>query len=435
MKNIQWNNKNYKVLVDSTEEEQSNFLQPDIDFLRKNSEDSLSKRQLPLVEFNNSKVKVKFVGELITPNTNFISLPKNFTINEKNVDLTLKILNKYKDLKKDGNTLLSNFSFSYTKEGIESELFFFKKLKEFFLDYLTYEFIYPKKRIEIHSPRPIKNSKIDIVKTEREIGRKGPGITYKVKDIKNSDKWNLDDIYFTTLINLLDIYGSEKDREKITNMENFLKDEGYKINIIDINDDKVIDQIKKCETGIIHYPIVNTLIGYYDSKNVSDKYTVRAFYTKSFEYVWEYFSRIVFNYNDEFRKELNVEKLTVKDRDDKITEYSDIRPDVFSDYKGHRFIGDCKYYRNIDGDFYKEMYQYNIAFGNKYPMVILVPSMKTQRSFIRRHASYELFVIKVSIEEVINDVVSDTKSVISKVHRMLESSSRWEKSKTDNISN
>ena len=429
MKNIQWNNKIYKVLVDSTEEDQTDFLQPDIDFLRKNSEDSLSKRQLPLVEFNNSKVKVKFVGELVTPNTNFISLPKNFTINEKNVDLTLKILNKYKDLKKDGNTLLSNFSFSYTKEGIESELFFFKKLKEFFLDYLTYEFIYPKKRIEVHSSRPIKNSKIDIVKTEREIGRKGPGITYKVKDIKNSDKWNLDDIYFTTLINLLDIYGSEKDRQKIVSMENFLKDEGYKINIIDIDDDKVIDQIKKCETSITHYPIVNTLIGYYDSKNVSDKYTVRAFYTKSFEYVWEYFSRIVFNYSDEFRKELNVEKLTVKDRNDEITEYSDIRPDVFSDYNGHRFIGDCKYYRNIDGDFYKEMYQYNIAFGNKYPMVIFVPSMKTQRSFIRRHASYELFVVKISIEEVINDVINDTKNVISRVHHMLESSSRWEKSK------
>jgi hypothetical protein len=212
-------------------------------------------------------------------------------------------------------------------------------------------------------------------------------------------------------------------------MENFLKDEGYKINIIDIDDDKVIDQIKKCETSITHYPIVNTLIGYYDSKNVSDKYTVRAFYTKSFEYVWEYFSRIVFNYSDEFRKELNVEKLTVKDRNDEITEYSDIRPDVFSDYNGHRFIGDCKYYRNIDGDFYKEMYQYNIAFGNKYPMVIFVPSMKTQRSFIRRHASYELFVVKISIEEVISDVMNDTKIVISRVHHMLESSARWNKSK------
>lgn len=431
MKNIQWNNKIYKVLVDSTEEEQSDFLQPDIDFLRKNSEDSLSKRQLPLVEFNNNKVKIKFVGELITPNTNFISLPKNFTINEKNVDLTLKILNKYKDLKKDGNTLLSNFSFSYTKEGIESELFFFKKLKEFFLDYLTYEFIYPKKRIEVHSPRPIKNSRIDIVKTEREIGRKGPGITYKVKDIKNSDKWNLDDIYFTTLINLLDIYGSEKDRQKIVSMENFLKDEGYDVNIIDIDEEDVINQIKKCETSIIHYPIVNTLIGYYESKNVSDKYTVRAFYTKSFEYVWEYFSRIVFKYSDEFRKELNVEKLTIKDRNDEITEYTDIRPDVFSDYNGHRFIGDCKYYRNIEGDFYKEMYQYNIAFGNKYPMVIFVPSMKTQRAYIRRHASYELFVIKISIEEVINDVINNTNNVISNVHHMLESSARWEKSKVN----
>ena len=395
MKDIQSKNKTYKVLIDSEEELQSDFLQSDLDFLRKNSEDSLSKRQLPLVEFSSDKVKIKFVGELITPNTNFIALPKNFAINEKNVDITLKILNKYKDLKKDGNTLLSNFSFSYTREGIESELFFFKKLKGFFLDYITYEFIYPKKRIEIHSPRPIRNSKIDIVKTEREVGRKGHGITYKVKDIKNSNKWNIDDIYFTTLMNLSKIYGSERDNEKIINMASFLKDEGYDINIVDINEEEVIGQIKKCETNITHYPIVNTLIGYYDSKSVSDKYTIRAFYTKNFEYVWEYFSRIVFKYSDDFRKSVTVKKLTITDQHDNITEHDDIRPDVFSDYNGHKFIGDCKYYRNLDGDFYKEMYEYNISLSNKYPMVIFVPSVKTQRVYIRRRDSFELFVINI----------------------------------------
>lgn len=428
MKNIQCNNKNYKVLVDSTEEEQSDFSKSDINFLLKNSKDSLSKRQLPLVEFVNNKVKIKFVGELITPNTNFISLPKNFTINEKNVDITLRILNKYKSLKKDGNTLISNFSFSYTKEGIESELFFFNKLKEFFLDYITYEFIYPKKRIEVHSPRPIKNSKIDIIKTEREIGRKGPGITYKVKDIKKSSKWNLDDIYFTTLINLLNIYGSEKDRVKILSMRSYLKDEGYNINIVDIDENDVINQIKKCETNIIHYPIVNTLIGYYDSKNVSDKYTVRAFYTKSFEYVWEYFSRIVFKYSEDFKKEVVVaNKLEIIDKEGIITESIDIRPDVFSDYNGYRFIGDCKYYRNLEGEFYKEMYEYNTALGNKYPMVIFAPSMITQRTYIRRHSSFELFVIKISIEDVINDVMNESKDLISIVHNMLESSVRWKK--------
>ena len=77
------------------------------------------------------------------------------------------------------------------------------------------------------------------------------------------------------------------------------------------------------------------------------------------------------------------------------------------------------------------MYQYNIAFGNKYPMVIFVPSMKTQRAYIRRHASYELFVIKISIEEVINDVINNTNNVISNVHHMLESSTRWEKLKVN----
>lgn len=429
MKDIQWKNKTYKVLIDSEEELQSDFLQSDLDFMRKNSEDSLSKRQFPLVEFNGDKLKIKFVGEFITPNTNFISLPKNFKVNEKNVDLTIQILNKYKDLKKDGNLLLSNFSFSYDKNDIESDMFFFKKLKEFFLDYITYEFIYPKKRIEVHSPRAIKNSKIDIVKTEREIGRKGPGITYKVKDIKNSGKWNLDDIYFSTLMNLLDECGSEKDRDKINNMFRFLKDEGYDINMIKIDDD-VINQIKICETEIKHYPIVNTLIKYYETKSVSNKFTIKVFYTKNFEYVWEFFSRIVFKYSESFKKrifeEVDIQNLIIKDINDDITEHNDIRPDVFSDYDGHRFIGDCKYYRNLEGDFYKEMYEYNIALGNKYPMVIFVPSMKTQRSYIRKRSIYELFVVKISIQDVIEDVMNNTDNVIKSVHKMLEASERWE---------
>jgi hypothetical protein len=428
MKDIQWKNKNYKVLVDSEEEFQSDFLQSDLDFLKRNVEDSFTKRQLPLVEFVKDKLKIKFVGEVITPNTNFISLPKNFKVNEKNIDLTIKILNKYKDLKKDGNLLLTNFSFSYDVDGVESDMFFFKKLKEFFLDYITYEFIYPKKRIEVHSSRAIKNSKIDIVKTEREIGRKGPGITYKVKDIKNSVDWNLDDIYFTTLMNLLNECGSEKDQEKIENMFKFLKDEGYDINLTNIESD-VIKQIKSCETEIKHFPIVNALLEYYNTKSISNKYTIKVFYTKNFEYVWEFFSRIVFKYSDSFKKEIfkngDIQNLTIKDFNDEITEHDDVRPDVFSDYKGHKFIGDCKYYRNLEGDFYKEMYDYNIALGNKYPMVIFVPSMKTQRTFIRRRSVYELFVVKISIEDVLYDVMNGTDNLISTVHEMLKSSERW----------
>ena len=230
-------------------------------------------------------------------------------------------------------------------------------------------------------------------------------------------------------MNLLDECGSESDREKIDNMYRFLKDEGYDINLIKIDED-VIDQIKICETEIKHYPVVNTLIRYYETKSVSNKFTIKVFYTKNFEYVWEFFSRIIFRHSDSFKKrifeEVDIQNLIVKDMNDDITEHNDIRPDVFSDYDGHRFIGDCKYYRNLEGDFYKEMYEYNIALGNKYPMVIFVPSMKTQRTYIRRRSIYELFVVKISIEQVIEDVMNNTDNVIRSVHKMLESSERFE---------
>ncbi len=71
------------------------------------------------------------------------------------------------------------------------------------------------------------------------------------------------------------------------------------------------------------------------------------------------------------------------------------------------------------------MYDYNITLGNKYPMVILVPSMNTQRTYIRKRGIYELFVIKISIEQVVEDVMNKTDNVIKSVHKMLESSERW----------
>lgn len=429
MKDILWNSKYYKVFADYEEVPESDFYESDIDFLRKNVSASSEKRQNPLVELSGGKVKIMFVGELITPNAHYVSVPKNFPITEENVGLTIRMINKYKDLKKDGTSLMSNFSFSYSKEGIKSDMFFYKKLKEFFLDYITYEFIYPKKRKQVHSPRPISNSKIDIVKTEMDFGRKGPGITYLVKDTKNSEKWNLDDIYLTTLLSLMDEFGSDSDRKKIENMLIFIKEQGYEVKNIEIEED-VIDQIKSCDIGIKHYPIANALISYYEGKKLSDRYTVKAFYTKNFEYVWEYFSRIVFRYSDSFKREVlseGIEKLTIKDFSGEVVEHDDIRPDVFSDFDGHRFVGDCKYYRNLEGDFYKEMYEYNIALGDKYPMAIFVPSSVTKMAYRRRRSIHELYIIKISIEEVIEDAMNGTDFVIRSVHEILKDSNRWKK--------
>jgi len=425
MKILQCNGKTYNVLIDSSEYPKKNFLTQDLVFLKYDYDKSIENNKLPLVEFNRDQIKIKFVGELITPNSNYISLPKNFTSSVNNIQIVLEVLSRYKDLKKDGKTLMSNKSFSSSISGIESNIFYFDKLKEFFLDYITYEFIFPKKRIEIHSSRPIKNSKIDVKRTEMQVDRLGPGITYRVKDIKNSKSWNLDDIYFTTIINLMNEYGNDSDRNKISNMTSFLRDEGYDFNLVDIDYSSVLKDINSCEVDILHYPIKNTLLSYYRDRKISERYDIRAFYTKNFEYVWEFFSRKVFHDNIEFRKESRIEKMINITHKDIVEEIDDIRPDVFSEYKGKRFIGDCKYYRRLDSDFYKEMYQYNTAFGNQYPMVIFIPSTKTQRHLIRRMQNFELFIIKVSLEEVVKDVIDNTNNTIDKIHLYLSNSERW----------
>ena len=53
--------------------------------------------------------KVAFVGEVITPNGYFISLPKNFTNTDtSNVELVKSILKEFKNLKKKGKLLIKN---------------------------------------------------------------------------------------------------------------------------------------------------------------------------------------------------------------------------------------------------------------------------------------------------------------------------------------
>ena len=96
------------------------------------------------------RFKVSFVGELITPDSKFFSLPKNFDINDDNIEIFKDVLKNY-----SGNSLLTNNTFSITKSGIKSEKFFYNELKYYFLDYITYEFIYPKKTILKHSASPI----------------------------------------------------------------------------------------------------------------------------------------------------------------------------------------------------------------------------------------------------------------------------------------
>ena len=304
-----------------------------------------------LINIKDDKFQPSFVGEFITPENSYFSLPKNFQSTPENVDLFKKVLIRYKETKgPDGKTLLTNNSFAISETGdIKSEKFYYNELKEFFLDFITYEYIYPKKTILKHSTSPISGGKIDVFSTMRNRQQKGPGITYKTKDIVNTKGWNLDDIYWSTINTLSNLYASEDDVKQISEMKEFLLDEGYVLNEIDLsNKDKVISDINKCEVGIIHQPIKNILLDYFESKLIGERFSINAFYTLKFQYVWEELTRECLkhskNFKDSVKEEFN-KPVRRRFREDP-TDYRDLMPDIFSQYNGKSFIGDAKYYRD-----------------------------------------------------------------------------------------
>ena len=88
------------------------------------------------------------------------------------------------------------------------------------------------------------------------------------------------------------------------------------------------------------------------------------------------------------------------------------------------FIADCKYYNDLNSDYTKEMYEYNECQNNQYPVIILVPSDDTTIvSEPRRHKEIELIIAKISLREVIKDVVENTDCVINKIYDIISTNS------------
>jgi hypothetical protein len=422
MKDLVFNHNPYKILVDNTREEDDVFLKQDLDFLLSGN----------LVSYiNRTQIKIKFVGEVITPNTTYISLPKNFEQTQANALLTKKVLNKYKKLKKDNKLLIDNYSFiPDTKSEIKSDVFYFNKLKEFFLDYVTYEFVYPKDKEAIHSGIPLKGA-IDPVKTDFNLGRYGYGITYKVKDVKNTKEWNLDDIYYSTIKKLAELYASDKDKKQLKEVFNFLIEEGYIINedvrVLNENPpiDEIVKDIRKSEVGDIHFPIKNTLLRYYENVGLTNKYSVFAYKTKFFNLVWERICQNVLHDDKKFRKEVKeVMDMPILFGKEK----TDLDPDIFSKYNGKKFLGDSKYYQKWDSNFDKELYQYNQGTKYKYPVVVFIPATSTHfydpnnTGLATYSADYmcELIVMGLSLKEVIEDVINNTNISIEKVQDVIK---------------
>lgn len=448
----------------------------DIKFLLEFKHDGQS-----LIESHNSgKYRINFVGEVITPQNIYFSMPKNMTLNEENVLLIKKVLTKYsKD--SEGKTLVVSRKGEYS-----SERAYFNKLKDYFLDYITYEFIYPLKRKKVHSNSPISGGKISVLDTIRNRKRFGTGVTYKTKDIQNSDDWMLDDIYYHTLKELeYRLKVSQFEKNQIKSMTEYLKEEGFNFNtvldgkvyskltkkeLLDLSkSDDVVTAIKKSEVGVIHNPIKNTLIEYYQYKQKASSFrSVDVIFTKNFERVWELILQDALM-DDNSKKFRDEQKSNFKERevielfipsseiDELISEYDiltdpedeknkDLKkwiekrgsrfflcergriliPDIFVELKdGKRFIGDAKYYKNpSDSNYDKEFYIYNDAQNNLYPMIIFaIPeSENINRTTVPRRGyrrspipggTRELILITVSVKDVIEDAINKKTKVLN----------------------
>jgi hypothetical protein len=457
---------------------------PSVDVLDLSDRIFLSEK-LKLIEIKNDRIYSKFVGEIITPNSSIFSLPKNLEDKEL-IEPIKELLKKYKHR---GGNLSLNSTFTLSKSGeYKSESYFFKRLKSFFLDFVTYEFIYPEETKKIHSIEPMMG-RIDIVQTK--INRKiyGDGITYDVIDKENNDDWILDDVYYFVMKTLSELVGSSSEILEIKRMRDYLIDEGgFYLNEIRQEDDffimetketkkdekkftldQIVEKIKKCNVNIIHNPIKNTLLEYFKNKKLSNSsFKINVFYTKNFEYVWEDLVQVTLKHNpvefgslvDKFKKTVRfkdyVTKSELKDylKANKITKYEiddknyitytgyDAKPDIFScgvseysktlNLKEDKlmFIGDAKYYNNLKSYFHKEFSTYNLIQENIYPMIVLVPSNRTYIPM--RGSKYgddvndmrELIIINISIKDIINDYLDKTFKVLSEVHMLISKRSK-----------
>ena len=412
----------FRILVEDNKEDLSLLTEQEIEFLTKNE----------LIEIHNNNFYPKFVGEFSTPGENFFSLPKNFNKTNKNISIIEKVLTNYKDLTDENQkSILINNRFKVDQSGdVKSEKYYYTQLRDFFLDYITYEYIYPKKRKTIHSRVPIKGGRVDPLKTEMNRKRLGAGITYKVKDFANNDDWLLDDIYFYTIKYLAEKYASDRELKSIHEMKDFLDESGYNIKSLERKDKEfIIKNIEKCEVGIIHNPIKNTLLDFWEFKTL-DTFKIKAFYSKHFQFIWEDLCRTTLKHDDYFKEEIeriSKRPITISIENDEILDTKELKlyPDVFSRFKGKWFVGDAKYYKDYAKDkFEKELYSYNVLIDNKYPLVILIPNKKTTIKSKRKHIQYELLIIHISVEEAIEDAIKNSNRTLNKIHKIIEKNSK-----------
>lgn len=334
-----------------------------------------------------TKYKVSFVGEVITPYGYFISLPKNFKdFGEGNVELVKLMLREFKNVKRHGKLLISCKSYDIGNE-IESEYQFWRKLYSYFIDYITYEFYYPKRKVIRHSLIKL-NGKILPLFTDINNEKMGRGITYEMKDFSENYFRN---IFYTTLKKLEKKFASDIEKQEIKEVESYLRQKSIIFCETEIISQEFLSYAKKLQTNPIHETIVKTLVAYYSDMKIEEKNTINVFFTKEFEYIYQYILQQVFLHDP------NKRNSTWSDPN-----YKKLYPDIVTD----TFIGDAKYYTVSDSTQYsleKELYAYNTANGNSQKNYIFILSDETKYTESLIHADYQLDILVLDLKQIIAD--------------------------------
>ena len=349
-----------------------------------------------------TRYKVEFVGEVTTSFGYFISLPKNFhTLSPTSVQLVKTILKEYKNVRKNNELLITNKSFDSGHE-IDSSFIYWKKLYAYFVDYITYGFFYPKKRLIRHSLKR-ENGVINTLMTELNRSRIGSGITYEVKDHKKN---MLSDVYYSTLKDLESQFASDHESLKIKEMEAFLRGKGFEFDHIKVDTDAFLSKAKTMDVSAIHETILTTLVNYYSHSKFNEKNKINVFYTLQFEYLCEYLIQKALKHHVDNKTKYWLDP-----------NYKSLRPDIIT----ADFIGDVKYYRLADlskASFDKELYAHNIAHGNVKPNFVFIPSETTQFLEKRTHDVYQLKIVSLNLQEVMEDCFTGETTVLDKISNM-----------------
>lgn len=348
--------------------------------------------------------KVNFVGEVITPHGYFVSLPKNFTnTNPENVELVQSILKEFKKLKRRGKNLIKNKSFEIGNE-IHSDYYYWRKLYSFFVDYITYEFYFPKKRIIKHSLIK-QHGHLNPMLTEINRERLGNGITYEVKDYSINYFRN---VFYSTLKFLESEFASETESKKIVEVEKYLKQKKIVFELIDRDDNIFLKHTKTLQTNPIHEVILKTIKHYYLNSKIREKNTINVFYTKEFEYLYEHLLQKVLGHG-----------LSFKNSNWSNPNYKTLHPDVITEF----FIGDAKYYRIKDfsnNSFEKELYAYNIANGNSQPNIVFIPSEESKHLSTLIHNSNKLEVVSINLKDILYDYKANRTNTLQFIESLIK---------------